>query len=245
MYVVLGMIVLGLMYWLATERRPGMRLVTGGILLAYVVVFLSVNGTKRTLKRRKASAGVNRAITLSLDVILSMILVGTVMFLFIRGLQSGAISVEQEIRAPLSASELTGVDEEKYLTTVSTDMSLFLDRKEVRCRTGFEQMTEVPQMNYTLVEIHIPILYDACFQELCREKEKRIATYVDGSIVHTQYQMVDPTPWGAEEAYQLNLAGEFRQEYILCWKDRIVQLGADWDLTAEQMAVAGEKLANA
>lgn len=153
--------------------------------------------------------------------------------------------MEQEIRAPLSASELTGVDEEKYLTTVSTDMSLFLDRKEVRCRTGFEQMTEVPRMNYTLVEIHIPILYDACFQELCREKEKRIATYVDGSIVHAQYQMVDPTPWGAEEAYQLNLAGEFRQEYILCWKDRIVQLGADWDLTAEQMAVAGEKLANA
>ena len=41
------------------------------------------------------------------------------------------------------------------------------------------------------------------------------------------------------------MAGEFRQEYILCWKDRIVQLGADWDLTAEQMAVAGEKLANA
>lgn len=245
MYVVLGMIVLGLMYWLATERRPGMRLVTGGILLAYVVVFLSVNGTKRTLKRRKASAGVNRAITLSLDVILSVILVGTVMFLFIRGLQSGAISMEQEIRAPLSASELTGVDEEKYLTTVSTDMSLFLDRKEVQCRTGFEQMTEVPWMNYTLVEIHIPILYDACFQELCREKEKRIATYVDGSIVHAQYQMVDPTPWGAEEAYQLNLAGEFRQEYVLCWKDRIVQLGADWDLTAEQMAVAGEKLLNA
>ena len=245
MYVVLGMIVLGLMYWLATERRPGMRLVTGGILLAYVVVFLSVNGTKRILKRRKASAGVNRAITLSLDVILSVILVGTVMFLFIRGLQSGANSMEQEIRAPLSASELTGVDEEKYLTTVSTDMSLFLDRKEVQCRTGFDQMTEVPWMNYILVEIHIPILHDACFQELCREKEKRIATYVDGSIVHAQYQMVDPTPWGAEEAYQLNLAGEFRQEYILCWKDRIVQLGAGWDLTAEQMAVAGEKLLNA
>ena len=52
--------------------------------------------------------------------------------------------MEQEIRA-LPPSELTGVDEEKYLTTVSSDMSLFLDRKEVRCRTGFEQMTEVPR----------------------------------------------------------------------------------------------------
>lgn len=137
------------------------------------------------------------------------------------------------------------MDEEKYLTTVSTDMSLFLDRKEVRCRTGFEQMTEVPWMNYTLVEIHIPILYDACFQELCREQEERTVTYIGKEAIHAQYEAVDPTPWGAEEAYQLNLAGEFQQEYILCWKDRIVQLGADWDLTTEQMAVAGEKLVNA
>ena len=181
MHVVLGMIVLGLMYWLATERRPGMRLVTGGILLAYVVVFLAVNGTKRTLKRRKASAGVNRAITLSLDVILSMSFgrYGDVS-LYPRTSKPGQFLWSKRFATPLSASELTGVDEEKYLTTVSTDMSLFLDRKEVRCRTGFEQMTEVPRMNYTLVEIHIPILYDACFQELCREKEKRIATYVDG-----------------------------------------------------------------
>lgn len=108
--------------------------------------------------------------------------------------------MEQEIRAPLSASELTGVDEEKYLTTVSTDMSLFLDRKEVQCRTGFDQMTEVPWMNYILVEIHIPILYDACFQELCREKEERTATYVDGSLVPAQYQMVGSNPMGSREA---------------------------------------------
>lgn len=245
MYVVLGMIVLGLMYWLATERRPGMRLVTGGILLAYVVVFLSVNGTKRTLKRRKASAGVNRAITLSLDVILSVILVGAVMFLFIRGLQSGAISVEQEISAPLSASDLTGVDEEKYLTTVSTDMSLFLDRKEVQCRTGFDQMTEVPWMNYTLVEIHIPILYDACLQELCRDSVVDVAFPIQKEYTCVQYETIDPTPWGADEVYQFSLEGELQQTYILCWQDKLVQLKADWDLTAEQMAVAGEKLLNA
>ena len=135
--------------------------------------------------------------------------------------------MEEQLDAPLSASELTGEDEEKYLTTVSVDQSLFLDRQEVRCRTGFDQAGQLPWMDYTLVKIHLPWLYHACFRELCRDKA------------------VDPTPWGAEKVYQLNLAGEFRQEYILCWKDRIVQLGADWDLTAEQMAVAGEKLASA
>ncbi len=61
-----------------------MRLVTGGILLAYVVVFLAVNGTKRTSEAQKGVCWSKTfdAITLSLDVILSMILVGTVMFLF-------------------------------------------------------------------------------------------------------------------------------------------------------------------
>lgn len=245
MYVVLGMIVLGLMYWLATERRPGMRLVTGGILLAYVVVFSSVNGTKRTLKRRKASAGVNRAITLSLDVILSVILVGAVMFLFIRGLQSGAISVEQEISAPLSASDLTGVDEEKYLTTVSVEMTPFLDRREVWSRTGFDQAEELPGMEYVLVNVHVPWIYDACFRELCRDSVVDVAFPIQKEYTCVQYETIDPTPWGADEVYQFSLEGELQQTYILCWQDKLVQLKADWDLTAEQMAVAGEKLVNA
>lgn len=153
--------------------------------------------------------------------------------------------MEEQLDAPLSASELTGEDKEKYLTTVSVDQSLFLDRQEVRCRTGFDQAGQLPWMDYTLVKIHLPWLYHACFRELCRDKEEWVATYVDENLVYAQYVAVDPTPWGAEKVYQLNLAGEFRQEYILCWKDRIVQLGADWDLTAEQMAVAGEKLASA
>lgn len=159
-----------------------------------------------------------------------------------KGMQNGAFSIEKQIKASLLASDLTGVEEEKYTTTVSTEMTPFLDRQEVWCRTGFDQEEPLPGMDYTLVKLHVPFLHNACFRELCRPLEKRIATYVDGSVVHAQYVAVDPTPWGAEEAYQLNLAGEFRQEYILCWKDRIVQLGADWDLTAEQMAIAGEKL---
>lgn len=180
-----------------------------------------------------------------LCVVVAVVLVGGVTFGLMKGIQTGAFSLEEQTEAPLSASDLTGVDEEKYLTTVSVDMSLFLDRQEVRCRTGFDQEEELPGMDYTLVKLHAPFLYNACFRELCREKEERVATLVDGNVVHAQYMEVESTSWGAEEAYQLNLAGEFQQEYILCWKDRIVQLGADWDLTTEQMAVAGEKLVNA
>ena len=240
--ILVAVVVVGLIYWLTTERLPGMRFLMGGLLLAYVVMFLAVNGTKQVLKRKKAPATLNRTITICVDVLLAVILVGVVNAIVMKGIQTGEFSLKEQIEAPLAASDLTGVDEEKYLTTVSVDMSLFLDRQEVRCRTGFDQIEQVPWMDYTLVKLHVPFLYDACFQELCREKEERVATFEEGSGVHAQYVAVDPTPWGAEEAYQLNLAGEFQQEYILCWKDRIVQLGADWDLTAEQMAIAGEKL---
>mgnify|MGYP000031368395 CR=1 FL=1 len=100
MYVVLGMIVLGLMYWLATERRPGMRLVTGGILLAYVVILLAMNGTTKTLKRKKASAGLNRAATLGVDVVLAIVLIGGVSWLFFQGVQNGVFSITEQIEAP-------------------------------------------------------------------------------------------------------------------------------------------------
>lgn len=245
LYVVLAVIALGLVYWFAVERRPGMRFLTGGMLLAYVVIFLAVNGTKQTMKRKKAPATLNRTITICVDILLAVALVGAINKIFLQGIRSGDFSIAEQIEAPLSASDLTGVDDGKYLTTVSVEMTPFLDRQEVWCRTGFDQEEELPGMEYSLVKLHVSFLYNACFRELCQEKEARAATYLDGSVVHAQYEAVDPAPWGAEKAYQLNLAGEFQKEYILCWKDRIVQLGVDWDLTAEQMTVAGERLTNA
>lgn len=243
--VVVAVVVLGLIYWLATERLPGMRFLMGGLLLAYVVMFLAVNGTKQIMKRKKAPATLNRTITICVDILLAVVLVGGVASGLMKGIQTGAFSMEEQIEAPLFASDLTGVDKEKYLTTVSVDRSLFLERQEVRCRTGFDQTGQLPWMDYIMVKIHLPWIYHACFRELCRDQEEWVATYVDGSLVYAQYMEVDPAPWGAEKVFQLNLAGEFRQEYILCWKDKIVQLGVDWDLTAEQMAVAGERLASA
>jgi len=56
---------------------------------------------------------------------------------------------------------------------------------------------------------------------------------------------VDPSPWGAEEVLQVSIGNEAVNQYLLCWSDRLaeVHLPWDWDLTVEQMAVIGEKLA--
>ena len=241
-YVVMAAIALGLVYWFAVERRPGMRFLTGGMLLAYVVMFLTINGTKNTLKRKKASAGLNRAVTLGVDVMLAIVLIGGVSWLFFLGVQNGIFSIAKQIEAPLSASDLTGVAEEKYLTTVNVEMTPFLDRRVVQCRTGFDQEEELPGMEYTLVNVHVPWIYDACFREMCRDTVVQAASRTREMLTTVQYEPVDPAPWGAEEVYQFNLEGEFQRKYILCWKDKLVQLETDWDLTAEQMAITGEKL---
>lgn len=245
LYVILVVIALGLIYWFAVERRPGMRFLTGGILLAYVVIFLAMNGTKNTLKRKKTSAGLNRAATLGVDVVLAIVLIGGVSWLFFQGVQNGVFSMTEQIEAPLSASDLTGVEEEKYTTTVSTEMTPFLDRQVVQCRTGFDQTEKLPGMKYILVELRVPWMYDACFRELCRDTVVETASHTHEDITYLQYEAIDSAPWGAEHAYQFNLEGEFQQKYILCWPDKIVQLEAGWDLTAEQMAVVGEKLKSA
>lgn len=245
MYAVLAVMVLSLVYWFIAERRPGMRFVMVGMLLVYGGIFLAVNRTQQALKRRKASAGLNRAVTISVDVGLAVILTMAVTFAFVRGIQNGVFSIKEQIEAPLSASDLTGVDEEKYLTTVSVDMTPFLDRREVRCWTGFDQEELLPGIEYTLVNVHVPWLYHACFREMCRDTVVQTARYTEREITYLQYEPVDPAPWGAAEAYQFNLEGEFQRNYVLCWPEKIVQLETDWDLTAEQMAVVGEKLANA
>lgn len=242
MYAVLAVMLLGLVYWFVAEQKPGMRFVMGGMLLVYVVLFLVVNRTQQALKRRKTSAGLNRAVTIGVDAVLAVILTAAVTFFFVRGIQNGAFSIAEQIEAPLSASDLTGVEEAKYLTTVNVEMTPFLDRKEVQCRTGFDQEEELPGMEYTLVNVHVPWIYDACFREICRDTVVQAASHTREMLTTVQYEPVDPAPWGAEEAYQFNLEGEFQRNYILCWKDKLVQLETDWDLTAEQMAITGEKL---
>ena len=53
---------------------------------------------------------------------------------------------------------------------------------------------------------------------------------------------MDPAPWGAEEVYQLYRAGEPSDQYLVCWPDRILEIDFGWTPTADQCALAAEKL---
>ena len=64
------------------------------------------------------------------------------------------------------------------------------------------------------------------------------------SWVYT-WEEVPAAPWDAEAAYRQLLNGEPRDTWLLVFPDRLAEFSPEWDLTPEQMALAGDILKNA
>ena len=228
-----GLLFVGGIYFFFTARLPGLRLLTAGMILAFLILFWAVNGTKEFLKRRKVSRNRNRVVTLTVDVLLAFVLMGGVTAGLLWGIRSGAFSLEEQLTAPLSAEDLTGVEDERYVERVHYERSLFLSQFTCRQYTPFDPEADLPGLEYTVVEVSFPWLYQWCREELLGEWN---------NTGEYQYREADPVPWSAEAAYQLYAGDMARNCYLLCWEKRLVKLETDWDLTEEQMALAAEKL---
>lgn len=68
-----------------------------------------------------------------------------------------------------------------------------------------------------------------------------------GKPTNSEFIAMIAAPWGAEEVFQRYSGAEPVNQFLLCWPDRMaeVKLPWDWSLTADQMAVIGEKLLHA
>ena len=55
---------------------------------------------------------------------------------------------------------------------------------------------------------------------------------------------VEASPWGAEKAYRYGTPEEPRNVWLLCYKDRIVDIYIEEEPTPEQMALIGVTLGN-
>lgn len=244
--VVASVTVLSFAYLLLADRKPGFRLVMLLMLVGYALLFLVVNGVKNFLKRRKASRALNRGITLAVDVVLAFaLMVGIAAGLF-WGLSAGVISsMKESLDPPLSVEELTGVEDSRYITRCQADSTFFITQRNFYQHIPFEQRQageNVAFLDYTIVDVHMSFLYGWCEEELLHDRDDWRGD--DPDTPYYQYVEIDPTPWGAERAYQLWVGGEMPSStYLICWPGRLVELEPDFELTQEQMTLAAEKLA--
>lgn len=259
---VLWAVTLCFAYWIINVMTVGSVMTRWVSILVYgyiIALLLIVNGVKQFLKRRKVSKGTNLTITLIVDIVLAFALMGAITFGTLRASRNGFFDQDAETyeyhgstfilyqdELPLAVEDLMDVEYDGYVRQRRSEESLFLGMLEADqwSRLDDEEGRIHPGLNYTVALIKAPFLYELCKERLIGEKDESADDSVPEGFKRV-YLTVDPAPWGAEEAYQLAYQDTGALErYLLCYEDRIVEISFDWEPTAEQKEIVGEKLGN-
>lgn len=235
----LAVVSVGLVWFLACLRGGMLTMMVAMLACTFGIVFL-VMRLRELLKRYKASAGVNRAVTLGACVILPVIMVVLVTALV---LTSGGRWLAGSDEPPLALADLTetpadGELDQDVRLTQSPLLAVLTASQYLRL--GRSPGDPVPHwLQYTVIEVRASFLYDVCKERLLDKNGALGTNYLPVKY----YVPIDPAPWGAEEAYQSAYENSGpMDDYLLCYPDRIVEFDPDWEPNQEQMALVGEKL---
>ena len=140
---------------------------------------------------------------------------------------------------PLYVEDLTDTGDSLWSREqVRSNSTFLLSRREYR-QDLVEGPKELRDLAYTIVDIRFPALEDTVRRSLLAERQDEI----HGDYVFVDhYEPVDPAPWGAEEAWQLHWSDGVLNTWLVFWEGRAVEVKFYWPPTAEQIAVAAEKL---
>lgn len=247
--VVVGLELLYLVANVALSGDSMLRWV-GGLMILYLAALLFlINGVKQLLKRKKASRGVNRTLTWIASFVLSFAMMGGIVFVTLRLSSMGFFAAEDQgaettwmaaqDQLPLTLEDLLEVNPEDYIRERRGDGSLLLGQHVMReyARLDGADTSNSPWLEYTIVQVKLPALYDLCKDRLLSEKE---TGYPTGE---KEYRPQDATPWGAREVYRLyDPVYGSEQEYLLCYDNLLVELSISWEPTEEQMQMMGARL---
>lgn len=240
-----GALFLNGMGWLAAASLAG-----AAALILLVLAFKSL------LKRLGVPAGTNRAATVAVSVVLSLLLTGGVFWLVLDGIRGGRLGrspaatelvtmpngtqTSWEIYRdplPLTAEELYAVDGALYSRQWTHSATPLVSLGEGRQDAPFG--SGAPELFYTVADIALPALFEPILEDYLR-----VSGYENElpPEERRQYRRTDDPAWGADRVYELFYRGASQGKYLVCWGGRIVTLQADSPLTAEQIAVAAERL---
>ena len=256
--IILGVVLIGFVYWIATIVLAGDSLMKTAslIMLLYIIaVLFLVNGVKELLKRKKTPRGVNRTLTLLSSFVLSFGMMGVITFGVIRASQNGFFERDRETyeyngatftiymaELPLTVEDLLDIRYDGYIRERRSSESLLLGQFVMWQHPRFdaENFAEMPDLEYTITEVKLLFLYDFCRDSLLNKRKDEV---VDGKVVLADhYEQVDASPWRANEAYRLYWSGGYIDRYLVCYENRIIEIAFFWEPTSEQMAIVADKL---
>ena len=127
--------------------------------------------------------------------------------------------------------DLLGGDAEDYGVFYLTDQeSMLLKYQHIH---QFPEEIIRTDLQYELVNVKMPFLYEFCLARLMG-----VPAYIENGA----YREIDPTPWGADRAWQLFEGEKARDWYVLCYGDTILEIIPTWAFTKEQIAIIAESM---
>lgn len=227
-----------------TAGSSMLRLVSIAMVLYMFVLMVAVQGVKQLLKRKKVSRGVNRAVTLTVDVVLAFGMMAVIVFGTLRATEKGWLDRNTSAdEPPLMLEDLWGdaLPDTDYIVSWMDDVSPIVGVYNACQWASPIDGVEIPSLDYMIVEVKLPALYGLC-------RAQRLAEQTDDSEVEALQHTCTPcdaAPWGAKEAWQLGWQDTGQSDrYLLCYADRIVEIYFNWMPTDAQKAIIGEKLGN-
>lgn len=145
---------------------------------------------------------------------------------------------------PLTVEELTQTDA-VYSREATAYASPLLRRSLYEQSPVVPQYAGAPTVWYTVYDTDFAFVQDIVVRQLLSEHQNEV--YEDGSVLQDSYFVIDPAPYGAQSAYQLqwSTTGPVPQ-YLLCWPGRVVELQFAYLVpTEEQLSKAAGILAPA
>ena len=139
---------------------------------------------------------------------------------------------------PLEVEDLAQVDA-RWSKEARLQESPLLAYGDYRQDLLYGQEVQGYELRYEITDVKVPLLYDFVKDRLVHERQDEVH---DDFILVDHFEPVDPTPWEAEEAYQLHFSDGVLNTYLVCWEKRIVEIKFYWTPTREQIQIAAERL---
>lgn len=235
----------------------GMALTIIMALLYMGLMFFLANGVRKAMQHLHCKPMMNRLVTSGVIIAMTIgMMAGMIALVFkTNGLFTDSNVVETyeyhgmtwDVYAdplPLTIQDLVPTDYTQWSTRLTRDSSPLLTHLEATQRPRMDAL-EQPDLSYEIVIVKAGFLYGLCKQEYIdwveRDNDKLPPEY------WSEYRPIDSAPWGASKVYQQYASGEPRNQFLLCWPDRIAEIHFDleWEITEALMETVGEKLINA
>lgn len=236
-----GLMILVLAYWIINlifVKKPFMAGISFTVILCVYATFFLTNTIKKYLKRKQISTGTNQLVTLIGSFLIAFVCYGIVLSISVYVFwEKPVYDFRFDEEVPLQISDLIDTDHD-YLTTMSTDESIFLEHLEIQHMRGFDDKSSsnIPELKYDIYNIKIPIIYE--FSKGSLKQQCIISAFGKGHMVDQ-----DSKPWGAEEVYRfVSDDGAEKSKFLLCYDKTLVLMECNWEPTTEQMAIIKAKL---